>query len=271
MKLTRHATDRGARWALDDRFLPATVTLEMLCELPATALSAALVALVTDEPARGDLLPPIERHQEVWASGVTYLRSRVAREAESETSADVYTKVYDADRPELFFKSIGWRVVGHNMPIHARADSVWDVPEPELTLVINKDGEIIGYCAGNDVSSRSIEGENPLYLPQAKMYNGACALGPAILLADAASLGDLPVAVTITRNGEEVFAGDTATSQMKRTFQELVAYLFREMEFPQGAFLMTGTGIVPGDDFTLQPADVVTITIAGLTLANPVA
>ncbi len=183
--LTRHLTAHGARWALDGRFLTPGATLEQLLELRADVLGDALAALQTEEQAGGPFLPPIEDHQEVWASGVTYLRSRVAREEESESSADVYSKVYDADRPELFFKCNGWRVVGDGTAIRIRSDSTWDVPEPELTLIINRHGEIVGYTIGNDVSSRSIEGENPLYLPQAKLYNGCCALGPGISLAGA--------------------------------------------------------------------------------------
>ena len=275
MQLTRHLTSHGPRWAYRDRLLPAGVTLGLLLELPAAKLGPTLETLVGDGAPDGEpdgaLLPPIEADQEIWASGVTYLRSRVAREEESESSADVYTKVYDAARPELFFKSVGWRAVGHGDDIRIRADSSWNVPEPELTLVINAHGEIIGYTVGNDVSSRSIEGENPLYLPQAKMYNGAAAIGPAIKLAAADTLRDLPVTVAITRGGDMVFAGDTRTSQMKRNFEELVQYLYREMDFPHGALLMTGTGIVPGDDFTLQPGDVVTIDIDGMTLKNRVA
>src|SRR5690606_25041110 len=192
------------------------------------------------------------------------------REAESEVR-DVYQKVYHADRPELFFKSIGWRVVGHGTPIRIRHDSHWNVPEPELTLVINRHAEIVGYSVGDDVSSRDIEGENPLYLPQAKMYNGACAVGPGIQLADAVALRELPVELDIQRDGTSVFRDTTSIAQMKRSLEELVGYLTREMDFPRGAFLMTGTGIVPTEAFTLRVGDTVRITIGDLTLENPVA
>jgi 2-dehydro-3-deoxy-D-arabinonate dehydratase len=197
------------------------------------------------------LLPPLESMHEVWACGVTYLRSREAREIESEIK-DVYEKVYTAERPEIFFKSIGWRVAGHNMPIRIRRDSRWNVPEPELTLVINSYREIVGFCCGNDVSSRDIEGQNPLYLPQAKTYNGSCAIGPGIEILDVANMTELIIRVEIIRSEEIVFQGDTKASRMKRSFEELVAYLTRELDFPNGVFLMTGTGVVPADDFSLQ-------------------
>ncbi len=217
----------------------------------------------------GAMLAPIDAHHEVWASGVTYLRSRVERESES-SAADVYAKVYEADRPELFFKALGWRVVGPGQRIRIRKDSEWNVPEPELTLVINAHREIVGYTIGNDVSSRSIEGENPLYLPQAKSYDGSCAIGPGIVLASLEEIEQLTISLTISRNGEEVFTGETAISQMKRKLPELVEYLTREMSFPDGVLLMTGTGIVPSYPFTLEVGDVVTIKIGELTLTNPV-
>jgi 2-dehydro-3-deoxy-D-arabinonate dehydratase len=207
---------------------------------------------------------------EVWASGVTYLRSREARQAESEVG-DVYARVYDAARPELFLKAIGWRVMGPGAPIRVRDDSQWDVPEPELTLVINCHHEIVGFCVGNDVSSRSIEGQNPLYLPQAKIYTGSCALGPGIQIASMEELVDLPVAIEIFREDVRVFQGQIRTSRMKRKLDELVVYLTRDLVFPQGVFLMTGTGIVPPDDFTLEHGDTVRITIGDLTLENKVA
>ncbi|MCB1641937.1 MAG: fumarylacetoacetate hydrolase family protein, partial [Xanthomonadales bacterium] len=185
--LTRHATDSGPRWAVDGRYLPTDFRLSQLLRQRAADLPAALAQLPRSEPAQDPLLAPLEPEHEVWASGVTYLSSRMAREAES-SSKDVYQKVYAAERPELFFKACGWRVVGHGERIRIRADSAWNVPEPELTLVLNRHGEIVGYTVGNDVSSRSIEGENPLYLPQAKVYDGSCALGPAIRLCGADSL-----------------------------------------------------------------------------------
>ncbi len=200
---------------------------------------------------------------------MTYLSSRMAREAESQ-NADVYAKVYSAARPELFFKAAGWRVRGPGAGIRVRADSHWNVPEPELVLLLDAAGAIRGFTAGNDVSSRSIEGENPLYLPQAKVYDGACAIGPAIRLCDADDLRDLPISLGIARGGANVFDGATRTSQIKRSLEELAGYLFRELAFPQGAFLFTGTGVVPGEDFTLQGGDVVRIDIGGLVLENAV-
>ena len=171
----------------------------------------------------------------------------------------------------MFWKSIGWRVVGHEQPIRVRADSAWNVPEPELTLVVNAHREIVGFCVGNDVSSRDIEGENPLYLPQAKVYNGSCALGPGILLGDVERLKDLSIQLAIKRGGRIGFQGETRTAQIKRPLEELVKYLAKELDFPRGAFLMTGTGVVPPTDFSMSPGDVVTITIGALTLENRVA
>jgi 2-dehydro-3-deoxy-D-arabinonate dehydratase len=227
--------------------------------------------LLTGEPAAGPLLAPIEMTQEVWGCGVTYQRSREARRAESSTG-DIYDRVYAAQRPELFFKAIGWRAVGHQQPIRIRADCAWNVPEPELTLVINRHQEIAGYTVGNDLSARSIEGENPLYLPQAKIYDAACALGPGLhLLDDENTLRDLSITLEIVRAARSAYRGETRTSRITRRFEDLVAYLFRELSFPHGALLMTGTGIVPPDDFTLAAGDVVTITIGALTLENTVA
>lgn len=271
MLLTRHQTaNNNARWALDGCWLPPDFTLARVLQLPRPALIVALTTLVSAEPASGPLLPPIESLQEVWAAGVTYLRSREARKAES-LSADVYERVYTAERPELFFKAIGWRVVGAGQPIRIRRDSRWDVPEPELTLVINQPGEIVGYCAGDDVSSRSIEGDNPLYLPQAKIYTGACALGPGLVMSQTPDLNDVPIHLEIWRAEDLIFQGDTRTSQMKRPFEELVAYLKREMDFPSGVFLMTGTGLVPPDALTLRPGDLTRITVGELTLENKIA
>jgi 2-dehydro-3-deoxy-D-arabinonate dehydratase len=267
MYLTRHQTPEGPRWALDDRFLPAGFDLGLLMQVPKTAIAAFLRAIPRPEPATGALLPPVEPTHEVWASGVTYSRSREAREAES-TVKDVYARVYDAKRPELFWKAIGWRVVGHQMPIRVRDDSGWNVPEPELTLVVNAHGEIIGYCVGNDVSSRDIEGENPLYLPQAKVYEGSCAVGPGISLGDVDRLRDLAIQIEIVRDARVVFEGATRTSQIKRPLEELVEYLGKELDFPRGVFLMTGTGIVPPHDFSMQRGDTVRITIGELTLEN---
>ena len=216
------------------------------------------------------LAVPIDR-QEVWAAGVTYLRSRDARMEESSQKS-VYDLVYEAERPELFLKATPNRVSGSGEPVAIRADSTWDVPEPELVLAINRDGEIVGFTVGNDVSSRSIEGENPLYLPQAKVYSRCAALGPVIALAwDVPNPGKLPIRLSIRRNGTERFSGDTSTDQMHRTLEDLVSYLFRGNEFPFGAFLMTGTGIVPPSEFTLEDGDEVEIAIEGIgVLRNPV-
>ena len=224
-----------------------------------------------DEIPSGSLMPPIG-HQEIWAAGVTYFRSRDARMEESESSGGdrFYDMVYDADRPELFFKATAERTRGHGDKVCIRSDSSWDVPEPELTLAINSNGKIFGYTVGNDMSSRSIEGENPLYLPQAKVYRGSCAVGPCLVVG-AAPAKEAMISVKITRSGEEVFSGSTEVSQIKRGFDELAEFLFRENEFPKGALLMTGTGVVPDSDFTLSSGDVITITIDGIgTLENQV-
>jgi 2-dehydro-3-deoxy-D-arabinonate dehydratase len=228
-----------------------------------------LQALPVGKTAVHPLLPPLEPTHEVWAAGVTYRRSQEARERESEVK-DIYEKVYAAERPELFFKAIGWRVAGHQMPIRIRRDSSWNVPEPELTLVINGGREIVGYCAGNDVSSRDIEGANPLYLPQAKIYDGACALGPCIEIAAAGQIDDLPIRLDVFEAGEVVYHGETQSSQMKRPLKELVDYLTKELDFPDGVFLMTGTGIVPTDEFSLRPGHTVRITVGSLQLENAV-
>lgn len=265
--LTRHDTIHGARWAVDGRWLPAAFRLDLLLQQPAGGMEALLAALMTDDAAEAPLLAPVECSHEVWACGVTYLRSREAREAES-TVRDVYARVYDAARPELFFKSVGSRVVGHGGEIRVRDDSRWNVPEPELTLVVNTRGEIAGYTIGNDVSSRDIEGENPLYLPQAKVYDGACAVGPGILLRPVESLQDLPIRLHLMRDGATVFEGESNTAQIKRPFSELVDYLTRETSFTAGAFLMTGTGIIPPMEFSLQRGDTARITIGDLTLEN---
>ncbi len=216
MKLTRHQTAEGLRWARDGYLLPQQFNLYMLLEVPKQTLRELLELLPTDEPASESVFPPIEPLHEVWASGVTYMRSRDARKAESAV-ADVYDLVYEAERPELFLKAIGWRVVGDRMAVQIRQDSTWDVPEPELVLVINRYLEIVGYCAGNDMSSRSIEGENPLYLPQAKIYNASCALGPGIVITEPDQMRDLPIQLRITRNEALAFHGETRTSQMKRS------------------------------------------------------
>jgi 2-dehydro-3-deoxy-D-arabinonate dehydratase len=200
--------------------------------------------------------------QEVWAAGVTYYRSRKARMEESKDAGggDFYDKVYRADRPELFFKSAGWRVVGPGKAVRIRSDAKWSVPEPELTLVINDAGSIAGYTIGNDMSSRDIEGENPLYLPQAKVYDGSCAVGPCVLLSSQ-PLNKNIIRLEILRGAKEVYSGSTSLSELKRDPQQLIEYLFRDHSFPRGVLLMTGTGIVPADDFTLQQGDVIRIRI----------
>jgi 2-dehydro-3-deoxy-D-arabinonate dehydratase len=268
--LTKHRTIDRECWALDGHYLPSGINLITLLELEREAMMKSLIAWPKGEAADGEVLAPIESTQEVWAAGVTYLRSRDARRAES-TVANIYDHVYEAARPELFFKAAGWRVVGHSMPIRVRSDSRWNVPEPELVVVINRHGEIVGYCAGNDVSSRHIEGENPLYLPQAKVYNGSCALGHGIYLCSPEQMRDVPIRLKIQRTGENLFEGETSTATMKRTLSELANYLTMELDFPQGVFLMTGTCLVPGNDFTLQPGDLVLIQVGPLVLENEVA
>ncbi len=269
MLLTRHATGSGPRWARDGKFLSAGFRLGQLLELSPLFVVPFLDSVQTTEPASGPLLAPVEDDQEVWASGVTYQRSRQARAAESQVK-DVYDKVYEAERPELFFKSVGKRAVGPGMPIRVRADSSWNVPEPELTIVLNHEMEVVGYCVGNDVSSRSIEGENPLYLPQAKVYDGSCAIGPGIELTTARALASAPIRMRIFREGQVVFEDSTSCSRMRRSLPELASYLGKELSFPQGALLMTGTGIVPEDDFDLRSKDEVEICVADQTLVNPV-
>jgi len=215
---------------------------------------------------------PVER-QEVWAAGVTYLRSKTARMEESDFSATAYDKVYAADRPEIFFKSLPEKVVAHGDAVGIRQDSKWNVPEPELALVFNSRGKIVGHTIGNDMSSRDIEGENLLYLPQAKTYYRSCALGPWITLGTPeAEARKWDIRIDISRDGKSVFKGETAVGQIKRSFDELASYLFRSQVFPHGAVLLTGTGIVPADTFTLQPGDLVRIEISGIgALQNVVA
>jgi len=215
---------------------------------------------------------PVER-QEVWAAGVTYLRSKTARMEESDFSATAYDRVYEAARPEIFFKSLAEKVVGPNEPVGIRKDATWNVPEPELALVFNSKGRIVGQTIGNDMSSRDIEGENLLYLPQAKTYHKSCALGPWIRLgASEAEAREWKIRIDIARQGKSVFAGDTSVAQLKRSFKELGEFLFRCQVYPQGVVLLTGTGLVPPDGFTLQEKDVVEIEISNLgVLRNPVA
>jgi 2-dehydro-3-deoxy-D-arabinonate dehydratase len=221
--------------------------------------------------SRVKLLPPVEK-QEVWAAGVTYLRSKKARMDESEFSASAYDRVYDAPRPEIFFKSLPEKVVGPGDAVGIRSDAKWNVPEPELALVLNARGRVVGYTIGNDMSSRDIEGENLLYLPQAKVYSRSCALGPCITVgaSEAEARGWL-IRLEIHRGNRLAFQGETGVSQIKRSFDELAGYLCRSQQFPHGAVLLTGTGIVPADDFTLQAGDRVRIHISGIgTLENAV-
>jgi 2-dehydro-3-deoxy-D-arabinonate dehydratase len=250
-------------------------SLSAALQMPAAELQAALIAA---EHAPDATIPantvtfkaPIDR-QEVWAAGVTYLRSRDARMEES-SQRDVYDRVYDADRPELFLKATPNRVSGPGEAIAIRGDSGWDVPEPELAILVNAHGELVGYTIGNDVSSRSIEGENPLYLPQAKVYSRCAALGPAVVTVDELpNVSNLEIQLTIRRDGKQLFQDSTATSQLHRPLSDLMEYLQRDNEFPAGVFLMTGTGIVPPSEFTLQDGDEVTIRIEGIgSLVNPV-
>jgi 2-dehydro-3-deoxy-D-arabinonate dehydratase len=212
-----------------------------------------------------EVLAPIGQ-QELWACGVTYLRSKVGRQEESKDAGggDFYARVYEAERPEVFFKSTPHRVVGPNDKVRIRKDSSWDVPEPELTLVVTSSGKIIGYTVGNDMSSRSIEGENPLYLPQAKTYDGCAAVGPCIYITEQPLADATNIQLKISRNGKVAFEGKVGISQMKRTPEELVSFVFRECSFPHGCMIMTGTGIVPENDFTLQSGDEIRISIDGI-------
>jgi 2-dehydro-3-deoxy-D-arabinonate dehydratase len=226
-----------------------------------------------DNNIKNQALPPIGS-QEVWAAGVTYLRSRDARMDESKDAgaADCYQRVYEAERPELFFKSLPHRVAGHNSPVFIRNDSEWNVPEPELTLYINAEGTVQAYTIGNDVSSRSIEGENPLYLPQAKVYERSAALGPCLYIPETPIAPETEIRLLIYRNKIVMYEGTTPISRMKRSLNELATYLYHACDFPAGCFLMTGTCLVPPNEFTLQEGDVVEISITGIgTLRNTVA
>jgi 2-dehydro-3-deoxy-D-arabinonate dehydratase len=261
--LARGTIERGP-----DRLLAPGVTLSDLLHAGPRALMSALDGATTPVPHDARVTAPIE-HQEVWAAGVTYERSREAR-AEESIEASVYDRVYAAMRPELFFKAPGWRVRGPGEPIGVRADSEWNVPEPELALVVTPDLDIAGYTIANDVSSRSIEGENPLYLPQAKVYDGSCAIGPAIV---PAFLVEPPfdIRLVVLRQGRAIVDELTTTARLRRPMTELAAYLGRALSFPQGAILLTGTGIVPAAPFTLLAGDTVRIEAGPLgMLENPV-
>ena len=276
MQIIRYASAAGAAVAVDDgraiRPLPVRSVAELLIQprdRMREILDRAGQAMPPRTPIR--MLPPVDGLTEVWACGVTYERSSTARQEESQV-ADVYARVYDAERPELFFKSPAWRVCGPGEPIGIRPDSEISVPEPELALACNSSGEIVGVTICNDVSSRSIEGENPLYLPQAKVYLGACALGPGIVpVWELRAIGSLAITASVLRGGRAVWQGETSTARLHRGLDELVHYLFRNASFPHGVILSTGTGLVPELDFTLLDGDEVQIDIAGVgSLTNVV-
>ena len=249
--------------------------IESITELLEDDNAMARVEALTDLPtlplAEVTFLAPVER-QEVWAAGVTYLRSKTARMEESDFSASAYDLVYEADRPQIFFKSLPEKVVAPNEPVGIRGDAKWSVPEPELALVLNSRGQVVGCTIGNDMSSRDIEGENLLYLPQAKVYDRSCAIGPWLILgASEEAIRAWIIGVKIIRANETVFAGETSLSNLKRSFDELAGYLCRSQTFAHGAILLTGTGVVPPDDFTLAAGDLIRIDISGIgTLENPV-
>jgi len=264
---------RLARGSIEDgpvELLPADVHLDDLLAAGAEGLAEALATAPGDGPCPPgtDLLAPVES-QEVWCSGVTYQRSREARVEESKEPS-IYDRIYVAERPELFFKAPGWRVSGPGEPVAVRADSGWDMAEPEVGLVLASDGALAGFVAGNDMSSRTIEGDNPLYLPQAKVYDRSCALGPAIVPAAAVRL-PIDIRMVITRGAATLFEGATSTASLHRTFEDLAAWLFRALSFPVGAVLLTGTGIVPEASVTLRAGDRVRIELGPLgVLENPV-
>jgi 2-dehydro-3-deoxy-D-arabinonate dehydratase len=274
VNIVRYAGPDGVRIGIQDetgtRALPVPSIAELLA-LPLDQLQDVVSSAeepVLSGPRR---LPPVDGLTEVWACGVTYERSSAARQEESDV-ADVYARVYEAERPELFFKSPAWRVCGDGEPIGIRPDSQISVPEPELALVCNASGEIVGVTICDDVSSRSIEGQNPLYLPQAKIYAGACALGPGITpVWELADIGALAITVSVRRGGSVAWSGETSTAQLHRDLTELVEYLFRSASFPHGVVLSTGTGLVPELSFTLAPGDEVEVGIEGVgTLTNVV-
>jgi 2-dehydro-3-deoxy-D-arabinonate dehydratase len=276
MPISIHHVRAGnaSRWALcrDGEWVELDGTLADLLALPLDQARAAIESAARE--ANGDMpgetsLPPVDR-QEVWAAGVTYLRSRDGRKEESGHGS-LYDHVYDSDRPEIFFKSSPWRVVGDRDAVGIRVDSGWDVPEAEVGLVLNAAGKVFGYTLGNDMSSRSIEGENPLYLPQAKIYDRSCAVGPAIVPSWAVDPGPFQIGLRVLREGHEAYAGSTSTTAMARGFEDLAGWLFRALSFPAGVVLLTGTGVVPGADFTTRPGDTIEITSTALgTLTNPV-
>jgi 2-dehydro-3-deoxy-D-arabinonate dehydratase len=266
LRRVRHEGKDVLVFAAPSGLHPLGATLAELLGAGVDALFAAVDRSLGRAPLAGDVevLPPVD-YQEVWASGVTYERSRQARVEEAVVKS-VYDLVFEAERPELFLKMPGWRVPPPGAPLRIRADSSWDVPEPELALVLTAQGQVAGYLVGDDVSSRAIEGENPLYLAQAKIYDDALGLSDTIVLSR--DVGDMVrqarIVLTIQRGGDEAFRGETSTAAMRRRFEELAEYLFRELSHPYGAVLLTGTGLVPPDEFTLQPGDVVEIAVEGV-------
>lgn len=273
-----YSTDRGCVLETLGRhkLAPATFTLDALfasAEPHAAAQAAFDAGREADASAVASLRAPLQS-QEIWAAGVTYLRSMTARMEESKDAGGgtFYDRVYVADRPELFFKSTPHRTVAPGAPVRIRGDSKWNVPEPELTLAINARGKIFGYTIGNDMSSRDIEGENPLYLPQAKVYDGSAAIGPCLAITPELPSPETAIRIDIVRDGASVFSGDTTVGRIKRPLPSLADWLFRDQSFPHGCYLMTGTGIVPPDSFTLRSRDEIRITIEPVgTLVNPVA
>ena len=279
MKLCRYKKQSGEiriGRAVDDATIADLTAggVESITDLLEDAVAVARVEALGELPtvplAEVTLLTPVEG-QEIWAAGVTYLRSKTARMEESDFSANAYDLVYDAARPEIFFKSLPNKVMGPGEAVGIREDSQWNVPEPELTLVINSAKQLVGYTIGNDMSSRDIEGENLLYLPQAKVYDRSCAVGPWLVMGvDESEVRKWTIGVEIERGGDAVFNGETSINNIKRTFDELVDYLCRSQTFSKGAMLLTGTGVVPDDDFTLLANDIIRVTISGIgTLENP--
>jgi 2-dehydro-3-deoxy-D-arabinonate dehydratase len=269
MKLYKVAS--GALVEHENRFYASTVSLDSLLvrddleQYLAKVIGGWAVATETDLE---NLRAPIGT-QEVWGAGVTYYRSRTARMAESSDGGSFYDRVYDAERPEIFFKATASRVVGQRQAVAIRSDSKWSVPEPEVALVITPNAKIVGYTVANDMSSRDIEGENPLYLPQAKSYDRSCALGPGILVSSKPLPDSTEIKMEIVRGGAAAFSGSTTLAARKRSAEGLISYLFRHCSFPSGCFLMTGTGIVPEDEFTLQAGDEIRITVGEIgTLVN---
>ncbi len=256
----------GSTYRMDTTDWDALLNSDDLRQQAQAATAGEAVAIATEA-----MLTPV-LSQEVWASGVTYYRSRNARMEESQAAGggDFYDRVYVAERPELFFKAAGWCWVGPGGKVRIRKDATWSIPEPELTLVANSKGELVGLTIGNDMSSRDIEGENPLYLPQAKVYNGSCAIGPGVLLWDGTLDRSTKIMLEILRGGATIVTGSTTLAELKRDPEELLGYLFRELSFPHGAFLMTGTGVVPPTEFALAHGDVIRVTIDGIGMLENV-